>query len=234
MGAGRWVLGLALLMGSACGPSLPSDTALGVGPGAEPEKPQRSRVGDKTAEGAESGAADESSSVPADTRPDRPKSGSRASGTPRPTTSAGAAPGEPRKADERPLFFEGLYGGLYEATVVLRQGSGARKRTNPRAKVRVERPSDAAAELLLLDADSGSPFCTLTVQVEANDATIPVGTAWTGPPEHGELSASITSGTAKVEARRLVIDLEAEVQSKDGKPASGKLRFHFHGWRPLE
>jgi len=215
--------GLAL---SACSPTLPSETPLGRGPAAEQERPERIEVGDKRA--PEGGAAAKiepgQSSHPAA----RPAPGPKPA-TAKPATRAG----QTKRADERPIFFAGKYGGLYDAIIAL-QGHPEKKRIDPKAKIRVERVSDARARLVLLESETEDPYCTLDVDVSANQGTISAGQSWSGPPALGDVTGTIISGTARVDARRLLVDLTADIEANVvGTRIGGKLKFHFHGWRPL-
>jgi len=225
--AGRRLLLTATLVLCACAPSLPSETPLGRGPEADAEKPEPTRVGDKRPQPRD-GAAEK-------TEPNGPpRQATRPNPVAKPATAKPAAtPGKTKRADERPIFFAGSYGGLYDAIIAL-QGHPEKKRVDPKAKVRVERVSDTRARLVLLESETENPYCTLDVDVSANQGTISAGQSWSGPPALGEVTGSIISGTARVDARRLLIDLTADVEANVvGERVGGKLRFHFHGWRPL-
>ena len=101
--------------------------------------------------------------------------------------------------------------------------------------MRVDRISDTRAQLVLLESKTEEPYCTLDVDVTANQGTLSPGQSWSGPPALGEITGNITSGTARVDARRLLIDLTADIEANlVGERVGGKLKFHFHGWRPLE
>ena len=212
---------------AACSPTLPSETPLGRGPAAEKEKPERIETGDKRApEGGATAKTEPSlSSHPA----------ARPAPAPKPATAKpSATPGQTKRADERSIFFAGQYSGLYDAIIAL-QGHPEKKRIDPKAKIRVERVSDTRARLVLLESETENLYCTLDVEVSANQGTISTGQSWSGPPALGEITGNIITGTARVDARRLLVDLTADVEANVvGDRIGGRLKFHFHGWRPLE
>lgn len=113
------------------------------------------------------------------------------------------------------------------------EGMPEREDRDPNARITVKSSSDNALDIVLVDSSNGKDICTLTATIGDLGATIAAGQKCfeqTG----GEASATATirTGTATIDGRRLIVDLELafEMHVPD-QDAKGTLAYHFDGTR---
>jgi hypothetical protein len=233
----RWLLLILVAAVVACGGPLPSKTPLGTGPLAEVEVDEEAGGDARRAPGADSkarSASTEEPSAPAES--DESDQGKEGADEPtakvkaeQPDPSAAATDASP--AESEPVVFVGRYSG--EDTTTLRiDGMPERQMPDPNAKIDVERESDQEVKIIIIDSNTGDPFCSLLAETSGNVATITPDQSCPDSGQGGSMTGTVTSGTATVTGTRLVIDLAATIQLDYGnRTADGSLDYHFEGER---
>jgi len=229
----RWTVGSAVLWLFGCSLELPSSTPLGSGPLAEPEHDELGPgLGDKRPHTETAQSADE-----AGDRFGRDAGAVAAKpGDGGPSDDAGAA--SSRREDggtaseaSAPAAFAGKFCGR-DVTTLRCDGRPDDSTPDPNACIQVERKSDAEIEIVIIYTPTGGPFCTLKARTEGNRATIDVGQTCPDPDVAESLGGAVTGGTAELEADRLSVDLEADLQGPIlANCPNGALVYHFEGDR---
>jgi hypothetical protein len=229
-----WVLTLvAVLLLWACAAELPSATPLGRGPLAEPDRDPSDEIASRrppVARAVDGGADAEPSPATAPGAPPAPSGADEDAGT-----EAGPGPdAEPPPIITKTHVFAGDYSGSDTTTIRL-PGEPDVTAPDPKARIQITRVSDTEVQIVVIYTPTGGPFCTVSAQVKDNVATIAAGQTCPDAGIGVGFSGTVTSGTAKVTGRRLVIDVELDIETTTpGQRQTGTAGYHFEGWRRLD
>ena len=128
--------------------------------------------------------------------------------------------------------FVGDYKGEDVSTYKL-GGMPEREERDPSARITVKNPGDKKLDVVLVDSSNGKDICTLSATMGALGATITPGQkCFEQTGSDASATATIRTGTATVDKRRLIVDLELDFEMHvPDQDAKGTLVYHFDGTR---
>jgi hypothetical protein len=103
--------------------------------------------------------------------------------------------------------------------------------TDDNARIRVEAGEGQEIRLVLIDSSNESDLCSLSAQVQNQDAQIAPGQPCFGNEDESvDLDVEVRSGSAKLDHGKLIVQvlLDAEIKSEQLQ-AHGSIDYHFDG-----
>ena len=225
--ATAWIFLIAI---GSCSRELPSEVPLGVGP--NPGKDDYAALDDggpkeAAAETGTSAVASTATAAPPEVPPppETPKGEPDAGQVATAAEDAGAAPDAGAK-----IVYAGQYAGSDTSVFRFAHSPEPKTENDPNAKTRVVENADGSLAITFVSSSDGSDICTLQAKPKGRDAVIAAGQAcFSG----GRVSGKVTSGKARFDGKRLVIDLTADLElNMGGQTLTGSLQYHFDGARP--
>ncbi|MGC4068002.1 MAG: hypothetical protein QM784_25805 [Polyangiaceae bacterium] len=108
-------------------------------------------------------------------------------------------------------------------------GQPDRNFDDPKAKIRVERPSDGEVSFTFIDSSNGQDLCTLQGQIDATVARLSAGQRCFIEPDD-EMNVSSRPGTATLDGKRLRLNVVLDTQLEmDDARAEGRIEYEFQG-----
>jgi hypothetical protein len=220
----RYLLVLTVL---GCSSVETSRTPLGLGPLALREEERRTQL--LSQRSPEPSARDEDTSASGGTPS---TASSTSSAAPIASASTTAPTSAPDVASTDATGREDPWPGVYVGTDVTRyvmSGQPDRTFDDPKAKIRVERPSEGQVSFTFIDSSNGQDLCTLQGQTTDTVARLTAGQRCFIEPDD-DMSVNSRPGTATLEGKRLrlnvVLDTELEI---DDARAEGRIEYEFQG-----
>ena len=134
------------------------------------------------------------------------------------------------KGKAAPLF-EGLYAGS-DIAVFRITGLPEREQRDDKAKIRIDKTSETAVTITLINSEDGSDLCSLAARVEGNSALIESAQPCFSDGGEGSLEAELTSGRAVLAGDRLRMDAEGTLSvALPDQDLDGELSYSFKGER---
>jgi hypothetical protein len=127
--------------------------------------------------------------------------------------------------------FEGMYAGD-DIAVFRITGLPEREQRDDKAKIRIDKTSDTAVTITLINSEDGSDLCSLAARVEGNSALIESAQPCFSDGGEGSLEAELTSGRAVLAGDRLRMDAEGTLSvALPDQDLDGELSYSFKGER---
>lgn len=220
---------------TSCSGPLPSETPLGMGPLAHAEASARAKAFAErdTDGGADAATPSTPTAPPAPTEPTIASGSGGASafdaGTSEPAADAGPASAKGKTV----VPYAGTYVGK-DSSIYKLSGQPDASENDPNAKTKVEDRSDGGVTIIPIDSSNGKEICRL--EATTKDPARKLFEVKRGQrcfePEQGSVSGTISSGRARFDGAKLVLDLDLglEINSPDGR-VTGNLIYHFEGTR---
>jgi hypothetical protein len=141
-----------------------------------------------------------------------------------------ATTGKPKEGEEAPDF-AGLYAGT-DVAIYRRPGFPDQEQLDDKAKIRIEKDSDSAVRIALVNSDDGSDLCELKAQVQGNAAVLAANQPCFSSEGEGGIKGEITSGRAVLDGDELTLDAEGTLtETIADQEVEGELSYSFTGQR---
>jgi hypothetical protein len=145
-------------------------------------------------------------------------------------TSRNATTAESASPHGNPADWLGLWHGK-DATRFQLPSFPSEPMTDDNARIRVEAGEGPEIRLVLIDSSNESDLCSLSAQVQNQEARIAPGQPCFGNEDESvDLEVEVRNGSAKLDHGKLVVQLylDAEIKSEQLQ-AHGSIDYHFEG-----
>jgi hypothetical protein len=134
-------------------------------------------------------------------------------------------------ADVAAPQFAGLYAGA-DVAIFRLPGFPDREQLDDKAKVRIEKDSDTALRIALVNSDDGSDLCELKATVQGTAAVLEANQACFSSEGEDAVRGQITSGRAVLDGDQLTLDAEGTLAvTMADQELEGELSYSFTGKR---
>jgi hypothetical protein len=221
---------LSVVLAVACGQSHATMPPLGLGPLALAEQKSRaSTVKDSTRVLVEA-----SKTTTVETKDVSPKTEvvSPPSVSTTPIAPPSSEPPSTTNTGTKLAFTTEEWVGLYQGRDVTRylmEGQPDRNYDDSKAKIRVERVSEKQIHFIFVDSSNGQDLCTLSGDVNGNEARLPEGQKCFVDPDEN-MTVNSRPGQAKHVGNRLTltVTIDTTYDFEDGQ-AEGRIEYEFDG-----